>query len=118
MSAEVIPYFLGFKEFLDLCHDDAHLLDLARLDLGVRVVDPVHEDLHVLGLHIGAAPDAQAGGRVAVGPDVEGDLVALEEGRHRLHLVLGEVLDDEAAAGVGDGGGVLGEEGHLPFCHE
>ena len=58
-----------------------------RLGLGKGPVEPVRQRLDVLGLDGGAAPDAQAGRRVAIMRDVEGRAFLLDQ-RDQL---LGEV---------------------------
>lgn len=77
-----------------ISHDDLHLLDVPALDLGVRVVNPLHQLLNVRRLNGWTAPDAKAGGSITVRPDVECNLIALEERGERLDLVLVQVLDD------------------------
>src|SRR5271170_6965271 len=56
---------------------------LALLD-SEGVIEPVGQRLDIGGFDCRAAPDAQAGRRIAIRPDVECDLLLLEKGSQRL----------------------------------
>src|SRR5271166_3612538 len=83
------------------------------------VVEPEGQRFDVGGFDRRAAPDAQAGRRIAIGADVEGDLLLLERAGERLGegclAIRGQVRDrrvddPEADAGVRTGRGNASEE--------
>ena len=89
------------------------------LGLGERPVEPERERLDVVRLHGRAAPDAQAGRRVAVGVYVVGDALLFERGGEALHergLRVRRELEHrridhlQADRGVGADRRVLGEK--------
>src|SRR5580704_14017599 len=100
---------------------------LAGFDLRPRPVEPWHQGFEIAALDRGTAPDAKARRRRAIGADVEGDALFLEQrgdllcdvGLRVFALLLEPGIDDlEADAGVRARALLLGEEiGPAAFAH-